>query len=112
MTQQMLFSIDSTALEIRLTMNMQWLQLVGETLPAMANKHDWPISLDHCFMRVCLDTALGAPWHTVVRRPAIKYLSDEQLLAAISTAKGLVQKPETLDALNKQSIKWRQSFQK
>jgi hypothetical protein len=111
MTQQLLFSIDSTGLEMRLMMNRQWLKLVGETLPAMAMKHDWPISLDHCFMRVCLDTALGAPWHTVVRRPAIKYLSDEQLLAAISIAKGLVQKPETLDALNRQSIEWRQSLQ-
>ncbi len=73
----------------------------------MAETCSWPISLDHCFMRVCLDTALGAPWHLIVRRPAIRHLTSEQLAAAITVAEGVVRAPETLEALNRQSIGWR-----
>jgi hypothetical protein len=105
--QESLFLEVPNAVENRLTLNARWMMLVSETLPTMARSHNWPISLDHCFMRVCLDTALGAPWHTVIDRPAIKHLSDEQLLAAISVAQSLVQTPATLLALNDQSIRWR-----
>ncbi len=63
-------------------------------------------------MRVCLDTALGAPWHTVVHRPAIKHISDGQLIAAISVARSLVEAPQTLRLLNSQSIRWRAAMPK
>ena len=99
--------LEEPALMNRLKLNALWMMLVRETLPALARKHEWPISLDHCFMRVCLDNALGAPWPTIINRPAIKHLSDEQLLAAISVAQSLVQTPVTLHALNDQSIRWR-----
>jgi len=85
----------------------RWMTLVGDILPAMAKRCHWPISQDHCFMRVCLDTLFGAPWHAVVRRPAVRNLSDAQLGAAISIAEDLVRAPETLAALNRQSILWR-----
>ncbi len=58
-------------------------------------------------MRVCLDTALGAPWHLIVRRPAIRHLTSEQLAAAITVAEGVAHASETLEALNRQSIGWR-----
>lgn len=87
----------------------QWTGLVRHTLPNMAARCGWPISHDHCFMRVCLDAALGAPWHALVRRPAIRHLTDAQLSAAIAVAEGLLQAPEALHALNRQSIIWRQS---
>jgi hypothetical protein len=87
----------------------RWLKLVRDILPGMAEKHHWPISQDHCFMRVCLDTALGAPWHTVIKRPAIRNLSDEQLDAAVAVAEALVLAPQTLEAINRQSIDWRKS---
>lgn len=85
----------------------RWMTLVRDILPAMAQRCHWPISRDHCFMRVCLDTALGAPWPSVVRRPAVRNLSDAQLGAAITIAEDLVRAPETLAALNRQSIRWR-----
>jgi hypothetical protein len=89
---------------------VRWTTLVRETLPAMAQRCRWPILHDHCFMRVCLDTALGGPWHSFVKRPAIRHLTDAQLAAAIAVAEGLVQAPKSLDALNQQSISWRQSL--
>jgi hypothetical protein len=108
MTQALL--IDSTQdLERRLALNATWLTLVKETLPNMAKANQWPISLDHCFMRVCLDAALSAPWHTVVKRPAIRNLSDDQIYKAICVAQSLVASPELLFELNQNSIRGRRS---
>jgi hypothetical protein len=109
MKQQSLFAELPSALQNRLLLNAQWLTLVKKTLPSMAVFQNWPISVDHCFMRVCLDTALGAPWQSLIPRPAIKHLSDEQLTLAISVAQSLVDNPEKLSALNQQSIRWRRS---
>ncbi|MGL5114514.1 MAG: hypothetical protein ACRC7C_04245 [Beijerinckiaceae bacterium] len=85
----------------------QWNILTRDILPGMAERYDWPISNDHCFMRVCLDSAMGAPWHLHVKRPAIRHLSDAQLASAISIAEALVSAPETLKRLNRQSTQWR-----
>ena len=89
----------------------RWLVLVRDVLPGMAEQCRWPILADHCFMRVCLDMSLGAPWHTIVKRPAIRNLTNEQLEAAIGVAEGLVHAPDTLSALNRQSIAWRRRLQ-
>jgi hypothetical protein len=94
-------------LESRLALNATWLKLVKQTLPNVAAAHQWPIFLDHCFMRVCLDTALGAPWHTLVKQPAIKHLSDDQLEEAICVAQTLVSSPSLLHSLNQTSIRAR-----
>jgi hypothetical protein len=91
----------------RATLVKRWMKLMRDVLPAMAPRCGWPISEDHCFMRVCLDTTVGAPWHTIIKRPAIRYLSLEQLVAAIAVAEALVSAPETLASLNAQSIRWR-----
>jgi hypothetical protein len=108
MTQALLIEMPD-ALVARLALNATWLTLVKETLPAMAQMHHWPISLDHCFMRVCLDTALGSPWHTLVKRPAIKHLSDDQMKRAICVAQNIVSSPELLHSLNQNSIRGRRS---
>ena len=73
----------------------------------MAREHRWPIRLDHCFMRVCLDTSLGARWDTLVRRPAIRHLTDAQLEAAIAVAERIVSDPDSLSSLNKASLRRR-----
>jgi hypothetical protein len=85
----------------------RWTELVKKVLPSMAQCHQWPVTEDHCFMRICLDCALGAPWHTVVRRPAIQHLSNYQLSEAIAVAERVVRTPSALDELNRQSISWR-----
>jgi hypothetical protein len=106
MTQLLLIDTPKE-LAYRLALNARWLTLVKETLPAMAKEHRWPISRDHCFMRVCLDTALGSPWHAVVKRPAIKHLSDHQIKSAICVAQSVVNSPELLYLLNENSLRSR-----
>ena len=85
----------------------RWLHLVRVALPALATAHRWPIRLDHCLMRVCLDHAIGAPWHERVQRPAIRHLDDAQLGAAIAVAERIAADPALLPALNRASLAMR-----
>lgn len=85
----------------------RWLDLTRRVLPAMAQAARWPIRFDHCFMRVCLDHAIGQPWHERVRRPAIRHLADDQLHAAIAIAERIAAEPSLLPGLNEQSLAWR-----
>ena len=87
----------------------RWHLLTREILPAMAREEKWPIRFDHCFMRVCLDDAMGRPWTEVVRRPAIDQMSDAQLAAAVRSAEGIVEHPDTLPILNKRSLERRRA---
>ncbi len=82
----------------------RWLHLTRVVLPALAATHRWPIRNDHCFMRVCLDLAIGAPWHQRVRRPAIRHLDDAQLARAIALAERIAAEPASLAALNRESL--------
>ena len=82
-----------------------WLQLTRETLPGMAAAQRWPIRLDHCFMRVCLDDALGVRWDTVVRRPAVRHLTEAQLARAVATARRIAGDPASLTGLNDASLR-------
>ncbi len=94
--------------ETRVTLLARWNVLTRDTLPAMAPTHQWPIRLDHCFMRVCLDAALGARWDTLVRRPAVRHLTCAQLARAVAIAERITQEPTLLPSLNTQSLHYRQ----
>ncbi len=85
----------------------RWSALTRGVLPGMARGEGWPIHLDHCFMRVCLDAAVGAPWHASVARPAVRHLTDAQLAAAVRIAEGIAAEPGTLPALNDASLRGR-----
>ena len=92
----------------RAELEARWHELTRKALPAQAAADpDWPIRLDHCFMRVCLDAAIGARWDTVVQRPAIRHLTDEQLARAIHQAERIQAEPASLPALNRQSLRMR-----
>ncbi len=82
----------------------RWFALTRRILPAMAAGQRWPIRYDHCFMRVCLDEAMGAPWRQIVKRPAIHHMTDEQLAAAIDVAERIAAQPELLRPLNERSL--------
>lgn len=88
-------------------MQARWLDLTRRVLPGMAAAQRWPIRYDHCFMRVCLDHALGAAWHTAVRRPFLRHATDEQMRAAITWAERIVAEPGLLPELNQRSLQWR-----
>lgn len=85
----------------------RWLKLTNETLVGLAIKQKWPVSQNHCFMRICLDASLGRPWHTAVKRPAVRYLTDAQLENAIAVAERIVASPASLFAINRESIERR-----
>lgn len=85
----------------------RWLDLTRRVLPGMALEHAWPISLDHCFMRVCLDAAVGRPWHEVIRRPAIRHMTDAQLGRAVAVAERVAADPAALPGLNRDSLRLR-----
>ncbi len=85
----------------------RWLHLTRVVLPALAAPHRWPIRNDHCFMRVCLDLAIGAPWHEQVRRPAIRHLDDAQLARAIALAERIAADPASLAVRNCESLAMR-----
>lgn len=85
----------------------RWLDLTRRVLPDMAPGAGWPIRFDHCFMRVCLDHAIGRPWHEQIGRPAIRHLTDQQLKVAIAVAELIAAEPARLPPLNRQSLAWR-----
>ena len=73
----------------------------------LAAHHRWPIRLDHCFMRVCLDAAVGTPWSDMIGRPAVRTMSDAQLAAAIAVGERIVREPACLPTLNAASLQGR-----
>ena len=87
----------------------RWLHMTRTVLPGMAAIQRWPIRFDHCFMRVCLDNALGRPWPEVVRRPAIRHLELDQLRAALAVAERIQDDPDALPPLNQASLAWRRA---
>ena len=98
---------DSGPASAHATLVDRWLVLTRTVLPALAAERRWPIRLDHCFMRVCLDAALGVRWDTVVRRPAIRHLSDAQLRRAVAQAEAIIAEPDLLLRLNADSLRLR-----
>lgn len=85
----------------------RWMHLTRRVLPGMAPVHRWPVNRDHCFMRICLDEAAGAPWHAVIRRPAVAHATIDQLRRAVAVAESVVADPASLPRLNASSIEGR-----
>lgn len=85
----------------------RWLALTRVMLPGVAVEHRWPIRLDHCFMRVLLDNAVGGVWHHTIARPAIKHADAETLERAIGLGERVMREPSELAVLNRRSLDWR-----
>jgi hypothetical protein len=48
----------------RARLEADWLTLTRQTLPTLAKARRWPVSADHCFMRILLDAVhkdVGTP---------------------------------------------------
>jgi hypothetical protein len=73
----------------------------------MAAAERWPIRLDHCFMRVCLDAAFGRPWHEAVRPPATRHMTEAELARAVSVAERIAAEPSLLPIMNARSLRLR-----
>lgn len=89
----------------------QWNHLYRTRLPGLARAKDaaqpkWPVQLDHCFARIILDNAVGRdrPWNQVLKSPAYKHMSREQLDSAIALGQKLSNGEADLVALDERSL--------
>ena len=82
--------------------------LTEQTLPALAREHRWPIRLDHCFKRICLDHAFDDVWYRHLPRPAERHLTGPARVRAISCAESIVAEGlPTLTLRNTESLRYR-----
>jgi hypothetical protein len=83
-------------------------ELTEEVLPARAREERWPLRLDHCFKRVCLDWAFGDCWYGHLARPAERNLKGEALAQAVRCAEEIARDGrEVLMKRNAASLRWR-----
>ncbi len=91
-----------------LSLRARFKQLTELDLPAHARLHRWPLRLDHCFKRVCLDWACGGCWYGHIARPAEQHLAGDTLRRAVQCAEDLLTGGlETLTIRNQASLRWR-----
>ncbi len=82
--------------------------LTEVALPQRAREERWPLRLDHCFKRVCLDYAFGGEWYGFIAKPAERNLHGEALLRAVACAEAILQAGwPLLETLNRQSLLYR-----
>jgi hypothetical protein len=82
----------------------RWRALVERRLPEAAADKDWPIHLDHCFARVLLDNAVGAPWRQQITPPAWRNAPPATLERAIALGEAALDGREDMAALNARSL--------
>ena len=89
------------------------MHLTKQVLPSLAQneRSDWPVSEDHFFQRIILDTICGGVWYEYLRRPAYKNLSEDQALRATELCKAIIDGKVDLRQLNYQSLIWRKKRQ-
>ena len=86
-----------------------YMHLTKTVLPSMARsgERDWPVSEDHCFQRIVLDTICGGVWYDHLDRPAYKHLTNEQAKNAVRLCQDIGDGRADLQQLNQQSLIWR-----
>lgn len=85
-------------------LRVAWRELVGRRLPAVAGERGWPIRADHCFARVLLDNALGAPWRTRVAPPAWRNMAADDLARAVALGEAALAGAADMAELNELSL--------
>jgi O-6-methylguanine DNA methyltransferase len=93
----------------------RWKTLYSQTLPDLAKARDpaqlkWPVTLDHCFARIILDNAIGMgeqQWDKVIKKPAVKNMTEEQLQAAIELGEMIMSGATNLEVLDEISLSCR-----
>lgn len=86
---------------------VRWFDLTREVMPAQAQERGWPVCNDHCFQRILLDNATGAPWRTRIAAPAWRHAPDAVLAEAVRLAEAALAGTADLHALNFASLRWR-----
>lgn len=83
-------------------------ELTEVELPARAREERWPIRLDHCFKRICLDHAFGDVWYKHLKKPAEKNIGGGPLRLAVACGEEiLAEGRSTLQKRNEASLTYR-----
>lgn len=87
----------------------EYLRLTQEEMPRLAatSRQDWPVSADHCFQRIVLDTTCRGVWYDHIKKPAYKNMTPAQTRAAVDLCHAIIAGNADLAALNAQSLAWR-----
>lgn len=85
----------------------RWFALTREILPALSKERDWPVRLDHCFMRILLDNAFGGAWRKFVEPPAYRNAPIAILKRAVDLGQAVRSGEADIWELNRRSLKWR-----
>ncbi len=92
----------------RLLVLSRFKELTERLLPARACTERWPIRLDHCFKRICLDNAFEDVWYRHLPRPAERHIAEPALSRAVAIAEQIYSDGLPLLArLNRNSLTWR-----
>ena len=91
------------------TLIATYMHLTKEVLPSLArsDRTDWPVSEDHCFQRIVLDTICSGVWHEHLDRPAYKHLTNDQAKRAVELCQNIADGQADLKQLDQQSLIWR-----
>ncbi|GAA3761426.1 hypothetical protein [Terriglobus aquaticus] len=86
----------------------RWKLLTEHLLPHRAREQHWPLRLDHCFKRVCLDYAFQDVWYNHLQKPAERHITGDALARALECAEALLSDDATLlRRRNEDSLRWR-----
>jgi hypothetical protein len=67
----------------------------------------YPVSEDHCFLRIIYDAVVGDKWDRKVKRPARKNLTEEQMQQCLALGQQLLNNPVLCKELQEQSLGFR-----
>lgn len=85
-------------------------ELANVEFPAIARAENYPITQNHCFLRVVYDHLFQDKWQRILsnKKPAIHQLSAGQLDAAIAIGDEMLKSRILVERLNEESLKFRE----
>ena len=95
--------------ELGQRLKARYWQLTSEDLPEVAAARGWPVQEAHEFQRLILDTICHGVWYRKIAEPAVAHMTNSQLRKAVRLGEDLLNGARMLEALNVQSIQWRQA---
>jgi len=98
-------------LDLARTFYLNW---TNDLLPLIAVERRFPVTKNHCFQRIVLDTLFGGCWYDFLEKgriPAYRQLALNQLQVAIAIARSIEASPiEHIQYLNTKSLQWRAEY--
>ena len=85
------------------------MDLANRQFPAAARAWNYPIRLNHCFLRVVYDHLFEKKWQEALdgKKPAYRQLDETQLRRAIAIGHEVMADRERCEIMNERSLRWR-----